>query len=281
MVHDNNLNDLKCIFDGVRIGMGWLLGKMSEKYFADVLWPKWMRIVAASSSPFEWEKCFLRAADQSGIAFSVAREVCRAPALHRLLVNSYRPDRSVPSATDFALSIAFEIYGLDGLKKGMISPSKIRHMAVNVRREWLLTIIESPILKERFKQIRDEHPARYISSDSSCLDLDSVLMDRMSLLVGYFSTYAVSSATEEIVVWLPNEMGVVYPCSNICHGVSVLVNSSEGVDRGFFRVGFDYTLKRTGRCLKFCYLDNRRMVESGNFDGDYVGRKFEALIWAR
>lgn len=261
-----------------------MIGKLCEKCFTDLMWPLWMRGLGQLRAPRKWRNCFTHAARHADIPIEIAVEVAALPALQRLLINTFRPDRSVPSATDFALAIAFELSQCDykPFTKYPLNASQIREWAVNIRKAWLTAIIDSLVLKERFKTLRDAHPAGFIHKDAACMPyFEKLLSQKLSLQVAYFSTFTTPDATDVVRVWLPNESGLVYcdPISN--ESVAVAMNTAEGADRGFFRVGFDYSIDRTGDRLHVCFLDKSRTVEAGHFGGYSVGRSSNHTLWAR
>jgi hypothetical protein len=232
-----------------------------------------------------WVSCFKAAARATGIDTRSAAALATTPALQRLFVNSFKPARAVPSASDFAVSFAFELRQDYGPEIGLsLSSAKIRHFAVNVRRRWLETIIESPLLRERFKDVRDSHPAAAISVGASCMpEFEPIIEDRLSLLRLYFAGFTTTDATETVYVWLPDADDIVHSDPARRDIVPVALDTSQGADRGFFRVGYNYSLADAEpmEWLHVCYLNASRLMEAGQFGKRVVGQHTGHVLWIR
>lgn len=254
------------------------------KAFTDILWPLWTRSLVKAGAPQVWSKCFRDSASRIGINPEFAKNMASLPALQRLLINTFKPDRSVPTAFDFAISIAFELHQQDfkcTFGKSL-STTEIRHWAANARQMWLETIVESPVLRVRYKEIRDKHPAVAMSEDAACMpDVDDTLNQRVELLRAYFGIFSVPNATEVVYVWLPGDDHVVYWDQDRRTVVPVSLNTSQGADRGFFRIGHDYSLSDTEPVerLQVCYLDEKRLMEAGKFGSRSVGKQTDHILW--
>lgn len=263
-----------------------MLNKILGKAFTDVLWPLWIKVLVRAGAPKIWSSCFRNAAEPVGIAPLFANQISSLPALQRLLINTFKPDRTVPSATDFAISIAFELHQEDFVctSKTKLSPTEIRHWAAGVRQAWLNSIVESPVLRGRYKEIRDKHPAAAIATEASCMpDLDKTLNDRVALLKTYFSSFSAPNATETVYVWLPSEDHAVHWDEDRRLVVPVSLNTTQGADRGFFRIGHDYSLSNAPpvEWLQICYLDDKCLMEAGKFGGRSIGKQTDHVLWMR
>lgn len=263
-----------------------LFDKFVGMAFTEVLWPVWKKALVKAGAPRVWSKCFQISAESVGIDPSFAAHYSRLPALQRLLINTFKPDRPIPSATDFAVSIAFEQHQQDHkcTFNVRLSSSEIRHWAAGARQAWLDTIIESTILRGRYKDVRDKHPAAAMGADASCMpDLDKTLDDRVTLLKTYFSSFSAPNATETVYVWLPSDRETVHsePGQRIL--VPVPLNTTQGADRGFFRVGYDYSLRDDSpiESLHICYLDDKRLMEAGQFGCRSIGKRTDHILWLR
>lgn len=229
-----------------------------------------------------WKSCFKVAAKNSDFDQCLATKLAFAPALERLLNNTFKADRSVPSASDFAIAVAFELFVRDGVISVKPSPDQIRHFAVDVRMQWLNGIIHSSALQSRFVSVRDLHPAKFVSADASCLfEKNRLLGDCKDLLEHYFASFTTSDSTEVVRVWLPDDEGKVHYDKRRRRIVDVKLNTSFGADRGFFRVGFDYSIERTGDRLHVCFLNAKTNMESGHFGRYSIGRATPHVLWAR
>ncbi|SDU24754.1 hypothetical protein SAMN05216296_2637 [Pseudomonas pohangensis] len=229
-----------------------------------------------------WKDCFKVAAKSSDFDQDLAVHLASAPALERLMINTFKADRSVPSASDFAIAILFELLDRGENSNSQFSPDQIRHLAVGIRRHWLNGIINSSALQKRFVSIRDLHPAKLIGLDASCLnDENRLLGDYKEIVKRYFSSFSTSDSTETVRVWLPDEEGVVHYDECLRRFVEVKLNTSVGADRGFFRAGFDYSIERTGDRLHVCFLNTKTSMESGHFGRYSVGRATSHVLWAR
>ncbi|VVN80160.1 hypothetical protein [Pseudomonas fluorescens] len=63
--------------------------------------------------------------------------------------------------------------------------------------------------------------------------------------------------------------------------IEVTLNTSHGADRGFFRVGYDYSIKRSGDYLHVCFLNAQTKMEAGHFGRYSVGRATNEVLWGR
>lgn len=263
-----------------------MLTSILSKAIVGIFWPLGTKILVSSGAPQVWTKCFKNAGKPLGVSAATAESFSKLPAIKRLLQNTFRADRRVPSASDFAVTLAFEIFqkDYDFLDDLSLTPSTLRHWATNIRREWITTIIESPILKARFKETRDKHPAAFISTDASCMpEFDSILENKFSLFSSYYESYSTQDANETVYVWLPDSDGATSIGSSDSIPVPVTLNTSLGVDRGFFRIGFDYSLG-SNECIKHlnvCFLNQETFMESAQFDGIYIGKLTEDILWIR
>ncbi|MGP9808650.1 hypothetical protein ACT3TQ_09960 [Halomonas sp. AOP12-C2-37] len=265
-----------------------MFGKVVSKIFTDILWPKWLGFVSKSDSPKIWKKVFRESADKtSTIPVSLAIDISSAPSVVRLMLNTFKPDRSMPTAKDFALSIAFELSYKDwGLNVGQeVKAWQIRNFASTVRKEWLSAINESPVLKSRLKDVRDKHPSGFLSESAECTPaLDPILIDKTELKKSFFKTYNTPDATEKITVWLPGEHGAVRWSPEERITVEVELNASFGADLGFFRIGHDYSLYDTSEkaeWLRAAYRDDKRALETMDFGYRSVGVRTKNILWLK
>ncbi|WP_249678347.1 hypothetical protein [Pseudomonas abieticivorans] len=213
---------------------------------------------------------------------TLALALAKSPALERLRINTFKSDRPVPTAMDYAISLSFELYEL-GLPNGETPPSSnVRHFAVDIRRTWLSGVIKNVALRKRFQSARDEHPAKFITVDSSCLEANGLTLEDVDALrCRYFESFAAPDATEIVCVWLPDLEGIVHYDPLNSRVVEIALNTSIGADRGFFRVGYDYSIKRSGDRLHVCFLNTRTKMEAGHFGQYCVGRATSTTLWAR
>lgn len=265
-----------------------MLGKILNKIFTDVLWPKWLGFISKSNSPKIWKKVFCTTAIQTNtFSKKLAEEISKSPSVVRLMLNTFKPDRKFPSAEDYAISIAYELIQKDYLFsfEEKIETWQIRNFSAAVRRAWINTIIESPILKARFKDIRDKHPSDFMLEDASCdPSFNSVLQSPSKLKESYFKSFITPDKTEEVIVWLPNEYGVVECSPDKSITVKVGLNASLGADLGFIRVGQDYSLFNTSNeveWLQVAYRDDVRAIETMNFGSRNVGCATNHILWCK
>lgn len=256
--------------------------------FDKVIWPLWIGAATSGGSRGVWVGVFQRAADACpAVGRKLGKQMASAPGIKRLLMNTFRADRKVPSAEEFAIAIAFELEQQDFQfhTDRNLEPWVIRAFAATVRREWLSIINASPVLKARFVDVRNRHPAEFLSSEASCLPaLDDVLSDATAVKKSYFSSFSTHDATERVVVWLPDDDGVVNRDKEGRITVDVLLNPTQGADLGFFRMGHDYSINDTSdrvEWLHVSYLDKKRAMEGAQFGGRAVGRITSDVLWAR
>lgn len=265
-----------------------MLGKILNKVFTDVLWPKWLGFISKSDSPKIWKKVFGTTAVQTNtLSKNLAEEISKSPSVVRLMLNTFKPDRKVPSAEDYAISIGYELIQKDYhfYTEEKVESWEIRNFSSAVRRAWLNTINESPVLKARLKDIRDKHPSEFMSEGASCnTELDSTLQDSNKLRKSYFESFATPDKTEEVIVWLPNEYGAVKWSPEEKIIVKVGLNASLGADLGFVRMGQDYSLFDTSdkvEWLQVAYRDDSRAIETMNFGRRSIGRETNHVLWRK
>ncbi|WP_143520373.1 hypothetical protein [Halopseudomonas pelagia] len=191
------------------------------------------------------------------------------------------------SAEDFAVAIGFEVeqQNFQLHTDRFLEPWVVRTYAATVRREWLSVVNSSPVLKARFIDVRNRHPAEFLSGNASCLpSLDSVLTDTTAVKKAYFSSFSTHDATERVVVWLPDSNGVVNWDPETRITVDVFLNPSQGADIGFFRMGHDYSINDASDSierLQVSYLDKSRAMEGAYFGARSVGQITSDVLWAR
>ncbi|TXD96276.1 hypothetical protein ES754_11645 [Psychrobacter frigidicola] len=265
-----------------------MLSKILNKIFTDFLWPKWLGFISKSDSPRVWKKTFSTTAIQTNtLSKNLAEEISKSPSVVRLMVNTFKPDRNFPSAEDYAISIGYELIQKDyhfSLEE-KIKTWQIRNFSAAVRREWLNTINENPILKARLKDIRDKHPSEFMLENASCdTSFDSILQNPNKLRKLYFESFTTPDKTEEVIVWLPNEYDVVAWSPDKRITVKVGLNASLGADLGFIRVGQDYSLFDTSNeveWLQVAYRDDARAIETMNFGSRSVGCATNHILWCK
>ena len=103
-----------------------MLGKILNKIFTDVLWPKWLGFISKSNSPKIWKKVFCTTAIQTNtFSKKLAEEISKSPSVVRLMLNTFKPDRKFLSAEDYAISIAYELIQKDSLLKRKLKLGKL------------------------------------------------------------------------------------------------------------------------------------------------------------
>ena len=265
-----------------------MIGMVLNKIFTDILWPKWLGFISKSDSPKIWKQVFEKSAEATNTIPSVlAIRLSSAPSVARLMLNTFKPDRNVPSAKDFAISIAFELVQQDyhfNTEQDLMD-WQIRNFSSTVRREWLYVINENPVLKSRFKYLRDKHPSEFLSESAECTpELDSIINDKTELKKHFFRSYSVPDATEKVIVWLPGESGGVKWSQEERITVEVGINAAFGADLGFIRMGHDYSLYDTAdrvQWLRVAYRDDERALETMDFGFRSVGVKTENRLWVK
>lgn len=265
-----------------------MIEKLLDKIFMEFMWPKWIKASSKLKSPRDWKNVFREISLNSNIIpEELSLKIASTPSVLRLMLNTFKPDRSFPTAQDFAISIMFEIYHNGTLYEysNELETWQIRNFASAVRNEWINTINDSMILKTRLKYLRDKHPSDFLNKDASCLpELEKVLQDKTTLRKEYFKSFATYDATEEVLVWLPDSQGIVNWDIDNKIVVKVPLNSSLGADFGFFRTGFDYSLYDTHeevQWLQISYRDHDRALETANFGSRNVGNVTPEILWVK
>lgn len=252
-----------------------------EKYFENFTLPRLYKLAAEVDSPRYWKNAFLSAAKLTPeLPLKLALDLSQAEnsSLIRFLVNTFKPEKQFPSATDFAISIGYEL-----LQRSVsIKPYIIRKFASNVRREWCKTLNSHPIMKYYLQERRDIHPASIVNQDASCDEsLDRILSDMVELRCAYIKAYSEPNGTDEVQVWVQNAQGYVDKAESSRIVVNVKLYSAQGADFGFFRVWNDYSLLRDGshKWLTSCYQNQKLGMETAEFQGYPLGEKSGPILW--
>jgi len=259
-------------------GFAKMLEKVINNLFTEFLWPSWKHNSSYSVSPRPWLKTFTKVAKDSNIIpVKLAQALASSPSLLRIMLNSFKAEKSFPSSRDFAINIAFEISqpGFNTDLANLPELWRLRFFAVSVRAQWLVTIDNSYVLKSQFHTLNDCNPLDLLSDGTDCLpDLDPLLCNRDKLTKAFFNNYSSDHADTQVTVWLPDNNGYVATDSTAKVTIPICVDPSKGVDLGFFRKGFNYS---TGRCknrlwLKESRIDKNKAQESAEFEYSRLGR---------
>jgi len=261
-----------------------ILEGVLSNIFTTFVWPSWLKSAAYARCPDVWRRVFIKAAEESGtLSPNLACELAQTPSMTRLMINCFRPDRSIPSAQLFAISAAFEMLQRDFefSSRSSLQPWEVRNFASTVRREWLNTLNEKPLLRSRFKNVRDVIPAHFIGNDAKCMpNLDSLLIDETQLRKEFFRSFSSPDATEEVVIWLPDKDGIVHHSPD----KRITLTDDLNASLGFFRTGHEYSLHDTADKVQWLQLacrDSRRGLETGQFGDRSIGSITNHNLWAK
>lgn len=264
-----------------------MLNSISDLIFKEVIWRHWLKFISASKSPRTWKRIFEETAIKTDtVPPHIAVKLSSCPSVMKLMLDTFKPERNVPSAEDFAISIYFELSHKDYLisEFTQIPLCKIRNFASSVRQGWLLAINNSFVLKTCLKEVRDKHPSDFMNNSASCPPIfETVLNDGIEFRKCYFMNYSTPDATEKIIVWLPSPSGYVEYDPNHRINVEVNLNASVGADIGFFRSGYDYSLRRLNgddEWLQVACRDDKFALETMQFKSLTIGRLTKNILWA-
>ena len=264
-----------------------MISSVIDLIFKEMFWRKWLKYFSISKSPKIWEKIFSKTAKKTHtIPPVLAVKLSSCPSIVKLMLNTFKPDREVPSAEDFAINIYFELNHKDNLLNNSetISTWRVRNFASSVRQAWLLEINNNLVLKSHFQDVRNNHPSNFMTNSASCSSqFDTILNDRIEVRKKYFQNFSTPDATEKIIVWLPNSSNYVEYDSSDRINVEVNLNASVGADIGFCRTGYDYSLRRDNvddEWLQVACRDNKEAVETMQFKSISIGRLTKNILWA-
>lgn len=259
-----------------------LLTRLPSEFFGS--W--FTRILAQHRMDSAWQTSLRKAGGRCGISSDFADFLSRTRILLRLKINTFRADRPIPSAQDYAVSLAFLLKELRESEEfcPTITTSQIRGLAVFLRQSWLLSIHRSFLLRSHFKEIRDTTPASALQSGSSCLPgFDAILESQGDLDEAYYATFNTPDATHYIHVWLPDAEHIVH-YDELRHVIKVAVNAARGCDLGFYHVGCDYSLsdQAYSQRLFAVFEDPEELSECGKYEGELmIGRQIGEPLWLR
>ena len=168
-----------------------MFNKVASDVFDQFIWPNWHKHNKWITSPRLWHKSFIKAAKESNIiSVELASQLANRPPLLRLMMNSFDQHTKFPSAQAFAIIIAFDMSQDDFDCDVNQIPElwRLRSFASSVRAQWLETIENSFLLKQKFYQIYQCYPAKIINSESDCPpELDFLLCDDNALSIAYMT----------------------------------------------------------------------------------------------
>lgn len=242
-----------------------MLKSVFGKVFDSLLWPLSIRELGNALSRRTWVRAFAKAARYvPTVSKNVAMGLAYSPGLKRFLINTFKPDREFPTSSTIAIAMAFEL----SVKTIRISTDSIRMLAANVRREWLAALNRNPILKKSFAEERGKYPSDLMIEGAQCgKELDPVLDNLEMVKEKYFLSYQTADTVNTIKVWLPDQENIIHYRDGLVKTLEIDVNVSQGLDLGFFRSDYDYSLEIEGEIvwLSEVRFDAKRQVEAPTF----------------
>lgn len=194
--------------------------------------------------------------------------------LLRFCFNSFRAERALPSPGDFVRAVAFEC--------------QTRHVRLPVEvteqygrlvwRHWFRAVQDFVPAAKHFESERGRTPAVVLQSPPEVSsEVRAAIRDPLACEQAYFRSYGVPDGTETLHVWLQAGRG----WNDHRFTVDVPVLSSRGLECGFFRLGYNYFLRRNGDLvsLNSAHEDPSTKDETGRFAGLDIGLRTDGVLW--
>lgn len=164
-----------------------------------------------------------------------------------------------------------------------INEKIIIQYAVAIYKQWHKELLENEILRERYERI-SEHPVKKfpLKLDSNIeSDLLDILNNKTIIRQEFFKSYSMKEweSNETIIVYLPNDLGFIDWSSKFC--IEVKVNAYEGIDLGFFRVGYDYNILPNNSGAWYVSISKNKRKEAVNFFDSTIGKTTTNYIWVK
>lgn len=224
-----------------------------------------------------WANSFEKVAEYSDlISLGFGKELSSHRTMMRYFYATYDPTVSMPCIDDFILAIGMEF--LDYQLK--ISPEVIIGYGNAVMKNWVMELYNNKFLRKKTEE-NDRDIQKMISiKDVNCLK--NILSESNNIRVNFFKSFEHSDGFKTIRVWLPrpNENWIRWDKE---YSVDIKVNPMIGMDLGFFRIGYDYSLisGEDSDNLKFAALSSSKTKETGEFKTFCIGEKAGEPFWGR
>lgn len=266
-----------------------MFDKVVSDVFLQMILPNWKRSASYGVSPRLWLKTFVNVASETNIiSKSLASSLAASPSMLRIMLNSFDTSGRFPSAREYAINIAFEISqpGFDITLENAPELWRLRTFAAAVRNHWLENISKSFVLQSRFESLYEIKPEALIYESSELdEDLDRILCHREKLASAYFEYYSTIDShpidnRTKVTIWLsPLIETKLHELSTRFH-IIVNVDNNSGVQLGFFRQHFDYSIEtiQSQHWLEKSSIDRSQALESAKFGDFQLGRTTNSII---
>ncbi|WP_374017664.1 hypothetical protein ABU162_26640 [Paenibacillus thiaminolyticus] len=202
------------------------------------------------------------------------RFICYSPSLDRLFYKLFYAYKAI-SINEIAINFAFELQ----YHHVQIKSTYIIQFSKAIRERIIEEILENTNLKEKLERKFDIKVDDYILNNINELMLKELLENKLKLRQEYFKSYSTYNENDELIkVYLPNAHEYI----DWAKGPFVLVyiNSYKKIEKGFFRVGYDYRLMETNEHLRFATLSKDKPYEVAEFSTTKIGDLTDDYIWA-
>ncbi len=264
-----------------------MLNKVANDVFLQIIMPNWKRSASYGISPRPWLKTFTKVArDTNTLSVNLAASLAASPSLLRILLNSFSHKKAFPTVNDIIINLAFEMSQPSFIKKLEELPElwRLKAFASALRTQWLEHIDQSFVLNSQFINIHKRSPKQLIEQDFDASPLlDSTLCNTEKLAHAYFKSYACDRALTQVTVWFASK-------SNNCEvkecpptTIKVSINPDKGVELGFFRQDYDYSIGQSNQLqwLQESSLDRSKALESARFENLQLGHLTKHVFWER
>ncbi len=264
-----------------------MLNKVANDVFSQIIMPNWKRSASYGISPRPWLKTFIKVAKETNtLSVSLAASLAASPSLLRLMLKSFTQHKAFPSVNEIAINITFEISQPQFITKIEDLPElwRLKAFSSALRVQWLKHISQSFVLNSQFINLHQHSPKQLIKQNSDLSPLlDSTLCHSDKLAKAYFKNYDCDKTLTQVTVWLANNNGDVGSESCLQASLKVSINPDKGVELGFFRQGYDYSICHSQQLqwLQESSIDRARALESAKFENLQLGHFTKHVFWDR
>lgn len=263
-----------------------MFSKVALDVFDQIMLPNWKKSASYAIAPRPWLKSFTTAAKENNIIpVQLAAKLAVTPSMLRLMINSFDDNHEFPSVKLFAINIVFEMSQPAFAIEVSDVPElwRLKSFASSLRKLWLQTIQNNFVLNSKFNALFNELPNSF-----ECTQLVStgllaeLLCNRYKLSQAYFADFSVSSSNTNISIWLTSTHPSHLPLNDKVQ-IPVVLDDNNGLELGFFREGFDYSIEIDNQqfWLTQTSINISQALESADFNGIKLGKSTKNIRWSK
>lgn len=222
-----------------------------------------------------WTNSFEKAVELSdSFANGFGKELSSHRAIMRYFYATFDPASSMSKLDNFIISLGLEFldYQLE------LPPEVIIGFGSAIMKNWKRELYSDKVLKQKIQD--KDCDIQNIDCIYNLNELKQILANKQELRKNFFKEYEHNDGYKKIRIWLPrpDESWIRW---EIEHSVDININPMIGMDLGFFRLGYDYSLFYKGEedKLKFASITESKTKETGEFKYSNIGEKSGQVIW--